>query len=112
MKTYISLPISGRDIEEAKAEADNAKRIFMETIPKSEVVTPFDIVTDLPDIPHHLQYAYCMGRDIEVLLTCDQIVMCPGWRMGKGCQAEHAIAEIYGLTISYMSSINVKSNGN
>ncbi|MBR5147741.1 MAG: DUF4406 domain-containing protein [Bacteroidaceae bacterium] len=109
MKTYISLPISGRSIEEAKAEADSAKKVFMQTFPQSEVITPFEIHPELPDMPPHEQYAYCMGRDIEVLLTCDQIVMCPGWRNSKGCQAEHAIAEVYGLTISYMSSINTKS---
>ena len=109
MKTYISLPISGRPTEEAKAEADNAKKVFMETFPKSEVITPFDIVPDPPDMPPHEQYAYCMGRDIEALLTCSHIAMCQGWRTSKGCQAEHAIAEVYGLTISYLSSINTKS---
>ena len=109
MKTYISLPISGRDIEEAKAEAESVKKTFQQTFPQSKVITPFDIVPDPPDMQPHLQYAYCMGRDIEVLLTCDHIAMCPGWRKSKGCQAEHAIAEVYGLTISYLSSINTKS---
>lgn len=109
MKTYISLPISGRPIEEAKAEAESVKKVFMQAFPQSEVITPFDIVSDPPDMPPHEQYAYCMGRDIEVLLTCDHIAMCPGWRKSKGCQAEHAIAEVYGLTISYLSSINTKA---
>jgi len=107
MKTYISLPISGRPIEESKAEADSAKKIFQQTFPQSEVITPFDIVPDPPDMPLHRQYAYCMGRDIEALLTCSHIAMCPGWRNSKGCQAEHAIAEVYGLTISYISSMNL-----
>ena len=109
MKTYISLPISGRPIEEAKAEAESVKKTFQQAFPQSEVITPFDIVPDPPDMPPHKQYAYCMGRDIEALLTCSHIAMCPGWRTSKGCQAEHAIAEVYGLTISYLSSINTKS---
>ncbi|MBR4040832.1 MAG: DUF4406 domain-containing protein [Bacteroidaceae bacterium] len=110
MKTYISLPISGRPIDEARAEAERMKdlmqRLYVPEI-HHEVITPFDIVPDPPDMPPHEQYAYCMGRDIEVLLTCSHIAMCPGWRMSKGCQAEHAIAEVYGLAISYISSMNL-----
>ena len=108
MKTYISLPISGRPIEEAKAEADRMKdlmqRLYVPEI-HHEVITPFDVVPEPPErMSSSEQYAYCMGRDIEALLSCDHILLCPGWTNSKGCRAEREIALIYGINISYVDN--------
>lgn len=92
MKVYISLPISGYDIEERKAVANAAKQWLSEM--EKEVITPFE-VCDTPG----LQYAHCMGRDIEALLGCDLAVFLPGWRDSRGCCLEHHAAEIYNLAI-------------
>ena len=110
MKTYISLPISGRPIEEAKAEADRMKdlmqRLYVPEI-HHEVITPFDVVPEPPErMSSSEQYAYCMGRDIEALLSCDHILLCPGWTNSKGCRAEREIARIYGIKISYVDNSN------
>lgn len=94
MNVYISLPISGYDIEERKAVANAAKQWFSEMKITGEVITPFE-VCDTPG----LQYAHCMGRDIEALLGCKLVVFLPGWRDSRGCQLEHRAAEIYGLAI-------------
>ena len=108
MKTYISIPISGRDLDEAQTEADMVKS-WMQTLyvgeVAHEVITPFDVVPEPPDIQPSEQYAYCMGRDIEALLSCTQIVMCPGWQNSRGCRAEHEIAKIYGINIAYLQDI-------
>ena len=90
-RLYISVAITGKDIEEAKVLAEHAKRLWCETY---DVITPFDIHQD-QDRP----YSFYMGKDIEVLLECDAIYMCPGWVHSKGCNAEYQIAKIYGLEI-------------
>lgn len=94
MKVYISLPISGYDIEERKAVANAAKQWLSEMETTGEVITPFE-VCDTPG----LEYAHCMGRDIEALLGCDLAVFLPGWRDSRGCCLEHHAAEIYNLAI-------------
>ena len=100
-KIYVSLPISGYDIEERKAYAAQRKKdllslfrdVFTDNI-VVEVVTPFEVCTD-PD----KSYSYYMGRDIEALLDCDAILMCQGWEKSKGCQLERYTADLYGKEI-------------
>lgn len=94
MNVYISLPISGYDIEERKAVANAAKQWLSEMETTGEVIAPFE-VCDTPG----LEYAHCMGRDIEALLGCDLAVFLPGWRDSRGCCLEHHAAEIYNLAI-------------
>ena len=90
MKLYISIPITGRTIEEAKQHAENIKATL--TPYGYECITPFDVCpgTDKP-------YAYYMGRDIEELLSddIDGIVLGIGYYESKGCRLEEATAVIY-----------------
>lgn len=97
-KVYISLPITGRHIEEAKAEAEKAKKILTKN--GYEAVSPFDVVTEIPEgMTESQSYAYCMGRDIEALLQCDGIYLCDGHQLSKGCQLEVEAARLYGIEI-------------
>ena len=46
----------------------------------------------------------CMKRDIAALLTCDTIVMLPGWQGSRGASLENRIARDLGLTITYLGT--------
>lgn len=94
MKIYLSLPISGHDIEKRKKVAEHLKKNIEGAHPHTQVITPFEICTE-EDKP----YSYYMGRCIEVLIDCDTIFLAPGWRNSKGCNAEYAVANIYGLNV-------------
>ena len=96
MRIYVSIPISGRSIEEAKLHATAIARQL--TAFGHEVVTPFDVCPD-----RNKPYAYCMGRDIEVLLECDALAIGNEWFNCRGCLLEKAAAEIYGIKIVYES---------
>ena len=89
-KVYISIPITGRSLEIVAKEIESTRAALLWAGYNS--VSPFDICPE-----QGKPYSYYMGRDIEVLLECDAIYMCPGWRESKGCRAEAAIAEIYGI---------------
>lgn len=43
----------------------------------------------------------CMKKDINALMSCDEIVMLDGWTKSKGATLEHHIARSLGLTINY-----------
>lgn len=100
MKTkriYVSLPISGHDLDERKAEAEHIKsKLNFCGLSIIEVITPFDVCPEA-DKP----YSYYMGKDIEALLECDAIFLCKGWQNSKGCMAEFEIARIYGKQIIF-----------
>ena len=89
MKLYISLPITGRVLNDVKLYAKVIKERW--TLKGFDVITTFDVVANEQD------YAVCMGKDIEALLKCDGIVMCSDWFCSKGCRLEYTAAEIYGL---------------
>lgn len=100
-KIYVSLPISGYDIEERKAYAAKRKEdllsLFRDVFTDNvvvEVVTPFEVCAETDK-----SYSYYMGRDIEALLDCDAILMCQGWGKSKGCQLERYTADLYGKEI-------------
>lgn len=91
-KMYLSLPITGRNLEKVK---EYAKRIKEKWVQKGfEVVTPFEVVK-CDDMP----YEYCMGKDITALLQCDGIILCYDWFSSKGCRAECSVAQVYDKTI-------------
>lgn len=93
-KIYISIPITGHDIEQVKMHAEEAKKKL--TAQGYDSITPFDVC---PEEGH--TYAYYMGRDIEALLQCDAIYMCAGWVSSKGCKAELLTANVYNKEIMY-----------
>lgn len=92
MKIYISIPITGHDIEKVKARADMIKQLISSEW--NDVITPFDVCPE-KDKP----YSYYMGRDIEALLECDAIYMASGWKKSKGCTLEYNAASLYGKQI-------------
>lgn len=94
MKVYISLPITGHDIEEVEASCIYAKAVLEKK--GHTPVSPLD-VSDNPDA----DYAEHMGNDIEALLECDAVLFMENWRTSKGCRLENAAAEIYDKQVFY-----------
>ena len=104
-KIYISLPIAFQ--EDTVYERNNdAKQYVRNNYPEYEIVSPIDTNhIDDEALGNHLQIektAYYMGRDIENVILCDAILMCPGWENSKGCKVEKFTAEIYGKEVLYM----------
>lgn len=95
-KVYISLPISGRTLDKVKERASFIKASVGEEF---EPLTPFDICPDST-----LEYPKLMGRDIAGLLKCQILLLDYDWQESKGCRAEHAIAQIYGLQIARIAA--------
>lgn len=88
MRIYVSLPITGYDLEERKARALVLKKRLERD--GHEAVTPFDL-----DWEEGKDYAHYMGRDIEELLRCDAVYFDSGWEKSKGCWLEYWAAKIY-----------------
>lgn len=104
MKIYISLPITGHDIEEVEARCIFAKAVIEK---KGHIpVSPLDVSPDPA-----ATYAQHMGNDIAALLECDAVVLLDGWQFSKGCQLELVAAHIYQLRCYYsLEQINPKGH--
>lgn len=92
MRIYVSLPITGYDLEERKARASELKSKFEQE--GHEAVTPFDLEWE-----EGRDYAHYMGRDIEALLRCDAAYFDKGWGKSRGCKLEHWAARIFKVGI-------------
>lgn len=85
MKIYISIPITGRDENKVREEADNIKAALSRQ--GHEVVSPFDIYAGKnPTYEDYICY------DLRAMLDCDAILFCQGWSDSCGCCIEHDVA--------------------
>ncbi len=101
MKIYISIPISGCNIEKQCVTASE----IAEKLRKlgHEPVNPFDTPQAPPDMSDKEKYAYYMGEDLKRLLTCDAVFMCKGWNLSRGCCTEEFVARMYGIKVCYLA---------
>jgi len=92
MKIYISLPITGHDIEQVEARC-----IFTAAILQKQGYTPISPL----ELDHRdpEDYEAVIGTDITALLCCDAVYFCNGWETSKGCRLEYQAAKIYGKEI-------------
>lgn len=92
MKVYISLPISGRDIDEARRQADLAAAQLSRM--GHRPVNPFNIYAGKN--PTYADHLCC---DLRALMDCDAIYLCEGWECSRGCDIEFFVALKFNLEI-------------
>ena len=92
MKVYISLPITGKDLQEQKSCARNVASLLSET--GFTPVNPFD--NGLGD---GAPYEEHMKTDLKLMFDCDAIILCDGWLQSKGCVLESVVAIACGMTV-------------
>ena len=104
-KIYISLPIAFQE-DTVHKRNECAKTYLQMNYSKYDYISPIDSNhIDDEALGNHLaieRTAYYMGKDIEQVILCDAILMCPGWENSKGCKVEKFTAETYGKEVLYM----------
>lgn len=93
-KCYISLPITGRDIEKVKKDIERLKLALRNR--GYNPISPFDREVDFNAT--HEQH---MREDFKLLLDCDAILMARNWERSIGCRAELNVALACGIKIIY-----------
>lgn len=90
MKTiFVSIPCTDHMAElPARCKAAHEKY----DVPGVKAFTPKDVVPD-----SSTPYNTCMGKTIEKILECDEVIFADGWADSKGCRMEHFACENYGI---------------
>lgn len=96
-KCYISLPITGRDLDEVRERIAELKRKLQDKgyIP----VSPFDRNVDF-----NATHEEHMREDFKLLLDCDYILMGRNWEHSVGCRAELNAALACGIKVMFENS--------
>ena len=81
-KIYISGPVSNNP----------SYRMDFERTEKTLLVYGFDVVNPVKNVCAGQEWAWCMKRDIKLLMDCDAIFMMNGWRTSAGAVIEHDLA--------------------
>lgn len=93
-KCYISIPITGREIEEVRKEIENYKTRLRNK--GYSPVSPFDRGVDF-----NATHEQRMREDFKLLLNCHAILMARNWEHSIGCRAELNVALVCGIKIIY-----------
>lgn len=93
-RIYLSLPISGCDLDERRATAERKKK-ELEGF-GYEVVNPLENGLSV-DAGTHAH----MRRDIEMLLGCDAIYLMERFTHSAGCMTEFHVATAIGLDVHF-----------
>ena len=93
-KIYISVPISGRNIEDVESDIIFASAQIEKHGCKA--VSPLEVSPN-PDA----SYEEHIGNDMTELLRCDAILLLDNWQQSKGCLLENQAALLYGKNQYY-----------
>lgn len=93
-KCYISLPITGRDVDDVRERIAELKRKLQDK--GYTPVSPFD-----RDVDFNSTHEEHMREDIKMLLACDCILMGRDWEYSIGCRAELNAAMVCGIKVMF-----------
>ena len=97
-KIYLSMPITGYDIDERMERVSHIKRLFSDLY----IVSPFDASPYDPE----KSYEACMKDCIKELLTCDEIWFDYGWYDSNGCRIEAEVARGCGIKRHFITELS------
>lgn len=104
---YISLPMAGKE-DSIWERWEQAKQYVKETpgYEDANIVSPVNITDFAPGNDFKSErihpYSWYIGRDIECLCECTDILLCDGWQLSRGCRIEHETAKVMGIRRLYM----------
>ena len=94
MKVYLSGPITGLNMEQAKKNFEKAEVFAKEFLNAKEVVNPFKLPHN-----HDQSYVSYLLEDLQALSGCNAILMLPNWKKSKGARIEHNFAKEFEIKI-------------
>lgn len=93
MKIFISQPMRGKTDAEILAERERAiKAAKTKWGAGVEVLESF-----FQDAPVGAEPLWFLGESLKVMADADAVILCPNWRLTRGCIVEAAAANRYNI---------------
>lgn len=94
-RVMISQPQPMNGLSEEQIKADRAEAIAWIESMGFEYVDNF--ITDTPPANCN-QPLWYLAKSLEIMATCDDVLLLPGWVTARGCQLEEQVARAYGIS--------------
>lgn len=123
MRVFLSLPMSGRDLDDVVKELGLMRNKFCEKFCSNIDINKIRFIDNLQGVTSNEdaetlgflkkkdlitnEKLYYLGNAIKRMATCDYIIFSKYYESAKGCKIEEDIAHTYGLQCFYM----VESDG-
>lgn len=99
MKIFISQPMQGKTDAEILAERERAiKAAKTKWGAGVEVLESF-----FQDAPVGAKPLWFLGESLKVMADADAVILCPNWRLTRGCIVEAAAANRYNIPTFVMA---------
>lgn len=95
-RIYIAGPMTG--LPELNFPAFHRAASFLRAAGHT-AINPAEIVTD-----QTAKWEDCMRADIAQLVTCDAVMLLPGWEKSRGARLEHTIATALGMEVTELAT--------
>lgn len=105
MKIYIAGPMKGiaeSNIPAFKAAAVKLRELGYEVVSPHEITEYHPYMTQVQDdgsLPTHCYHEFIRLDLIELLQSCDTVVLLPNWQISKGATGEVLVAQSVGFPI-------------
>lgn len=93
---FVSIPMSGRTVEEQWNDIVNAASVYCEAHPEENYFF-FDnreVIIEGPCIPGREPLLY-LAEALKTMATCDDVIFGGNWKEARGCQVERLVYELY-----------------
>lgn len=97
-KVFISLPMNGKSDEEIENDLRQAEKAYISKNGSKEVLFCHNHQTDeIPVFVAKKEYesVWYLGRALQAMSKCDEVLFYGNWRAARGCVMEHAVCDRY-----------------
>ena len=98
-RIFVSVGMNGREFEDINGDLIRASILIFDNNVKGctgDVAVVHNLSCSSPEGSSRL---WCLGEAIKQLGECDACFFCKGWENYKGCCAEMAICQLYGIEV-------------
>lgn len=100
-RVYVSGPMTGLPEFNFPAFTSAAERL---RAMGHDVVSPHEVAHDDNGEPGTIAWGVYLKRDLAEMLTCDTILLLPGWETSRGATLELYVATQVGMTVEVEAS--------
>jgi len=93
-RVFISVPMAGRTDSQIMEDVECGKDEYLDKHPYEEIEFVDNYINEDAPSCRNPALVY-LGKSIEKMATCDDVVFCGNWKNARGCLVERMVYDLY-----------------